>query len=371
MSEIPKTMKAIVVDGDKAVLKENVAVPKVTGTQMLVKVHAVAGNPTDWKHVDFKIAPQGSILGCDVAGVIVELGPDVDQKRFSVGKTTFGPVHGGSIKFPENGGHAEYALLDSVLSYDLELTKSDSKTIPEGPVRNFESAASLPVSILTAGAVLDIHFGNKLEWEPKSPQHDFPLLIWGGATGVGQWLLQVAKQINAYSKIIVVASKKHDAILKQYGADDVFDYHDSDVIEQITKKYGGLKHLVDGVSTPQTFHQVYKCAADNATIVPLMLYTEKDFIPEDERKKGIKIDAALLYLISGHDVPFGSITVPARPEYRTKTSKFVEFSESRIKSGQLHHIPIKIYDGGLAAVPKLMNDIKHGVNSGEKLVASW
>ncbi|SCU96067.1 LANO_0E12354g1_1 [Lachancea nothofagi CBS 11611] len=366
---IPQTMKAVVVEGDKAIVKNDVAVPKVFGTQFLVKVKAAAANPTDWKHVDFKIAPQGSILGCDSAGEIVELGPDVDRTRFAVGQTVVGVVHGGSVKFPENGGFAEYALLDSLLSYQLDLTPSKAKHIPEGPVKNFESAASLPVSLLTASAVLDVHLGSKWEWEPKSPQHDFPLLIWGGATGVGQLLIQVAKQIHAYSKIVVVASKKHDSVLKQYGADDTFDYHDSDVIEQLHNKYGGFKHLVDCVSNPGTFEQVYECASSNATIVPLMLFSE-DAIPEAKRKQGIKVDPALLYLVSGQEIPFGSVTVPARPEYRTETAKFIKFSEPRLKNGKLHHIPIKISDG-IVSVPKIMEDVKQGVNSGEKLVASF
>ncbi|CEP61828.1 uncharacterized protein LALA0_S04e01640g [Lachancea lanzarotensis] len=369
MTPVPRVMKAIVVDGDKAVLKENVPVPKASGTQVLVKVKAVAGNPTDWKHVDYKIAPQGSILGCDVAGVVVELGPDVDQSRFSVGDAAVGFVHGGSVKFPENGGHAEYALLDSVLSYKLDLSSNTSKTIPEGPVKTFEAAASLPVSLLTADVVLTYHLGNKLEWEPKNPQHDYPILIWGGATAVGQWLIQLAKQLNGYSKIVVVASKKHTPLLTHYGADEVFDYHDDDVIEQITKKYGGFKALVDGVSSPSTFKQLYKLAAEGATIVPLMLYSEKD-IPESERKKDIKIDGALLYLASGHEVPFGSITIPANPEYKVEVARFIKFSEQRLKDGKLHHIAIRNYEGGLKAVPQILDDIKNGVNSGEKLVAS-
>ncbi|SCU87761.1 LAFA_0E08658g1_1 [Lachancea sp. 'fantastica'] len=369
MTTVPRIMKAVVFDGEKAVLNESVPVPKVNGTQILVKVKAVAGNPTDWKHVDYKIAPKGSILGCDVAGVVVELGPKVDKSRFSVGDAVAGLVHGGSVKFPDNGGHAEYASLDSLLSYKLDLSASTSNEIPEGPVKTYEAAASLPVSLLTAGAVLTMHLGNKLEWDLKTPQHDFPILIWGGATGVGQLLVQVAKQLHGYSKIVVVASKKHTKLLTQYGADEVFDYHDKDVIEQITKKYGGFQALVDGVSTPETFQQVYKCAADKATIVPLMLLSEKD-IPESERKEGVKIDATLLYLASGYDVPFGTITIPANPGYREGVIRFINASESRIKDGKLHHIAIRVYQEGLKSVPQILDDIKNGVNSGEKLVAS-
>ncbi|SCU85538.1 LADA_0D08130g1_1 [Lachancea dasiensis] len=364
---IPETSKAVVVEGEKIVVKD-VPVQQLTGTQILVKVKAVAGNPTDWKHLDYKIAPQGSIIGNDLAGTVVKLGPDVDATRFAVGKTVIGGVHGGSVKFPQYGAFTEYAVLDSVLTFQVDLTESGATSIAEGPVKNFESGASLPVSLLTAGEVLHYHFKNKLEWEPKSPQHDFPILIWGGATAAGQWLIQLAKQMFCYSEIVVVASKKHEQLLKKYGADAVFDYHDEDVIEQMRGKYGGFKHLVDGVSVPETFRQVYQLAAPGATIIPLMNLGEKD-IPEAERKTGITIDPTLLYLVFGHDVPFGPHTFPANPAYRSAAVDLVKFLEPRIKNGALNHIPIEVYPGGLEAIPRILSDIKNGANSGVKLVA--
>lgn len=48
MSELPRTMKAIKVVGiDKAEVQD-VPLPKMRDDYILVKVHAVALNPTDW-----------------------------------------------------------------------------------------------------------------------------------------------------------------------------------------------------------------------------------------------------------------------------------------------------------------------------------
>ncbi|KAJ4135331.1 Zinc-binding oxidoreductase alcohol dehydrogenase, partial [Fusarium falciforme] len=82
--------------------------------------------------------------------------------------------------------------------------------------------------------------------------------------------------------IIVVASRKHEKLLKEYGADELFDYHDADVIEQIKKKYNNIPYLVDCVSNTETIQQVYKCAADDldATVVQLTVLTEKDIKEE-------------------------------------------------------------------------------------------
>ncbi|KAK5781721.1 uncharacterized protein PWA37_004620 [Arxiozyma heterogenica] len=369
---LPITMKAVVIEGDKPVVKDNVPLPELENGFMLVKPKAVAGNPTDWKHISYKIGPQGSILGCDVAGEIVKLGPGVDSNVFHVGDYVYGFVHGASVRFPTNGAFAQYVALDSGIAYKAPktMTLSGQERIPEGPVTTFEAAASLPVSITTAGVALHREFGLKLDYTGAKPQRDFPVLFWGGATGVGQHLIQIAKQINGYSKIIVVASKKHEQILKEYGADELFDYHDENVIEQIKSKYPNIQHLVDCVSNTTTIQQTYKCASEDhdATILQLVTLSINDIKPED-RRNNKKIIGTLLYKAGGHDVPFGSFTLPADPEYRKDTHEVIKFLNPKLDKGDIHHIPIKVYSNGLCDIPQIMDDIKNNRNSGEKLVA--
>ncbi|EGA77217.1 YNL134C-like protein [Saccharomyces cerevisiae Vin13] len=209
-----------------------------------------------------------------------------------------------------------------------------------------------------------------MTWKPSKAQRDQPILFWGGATAVGQMLIQLAKKLNGFSKIIVVASRKHEKLLKEYGADELFDYHDADVIEQIKKKYNNIPYLVDCVSNTETIQQVYKCAADDldATVVQLTVLTEKD-IKEEDRRQNVSIEGTLLYLIGGNDVPFGTFTLPADPEYKEAAIKFIKFINPKINDGEIHHIPVKVYKNGLDDIPQLLDDIKHGRNSGEKLVA--
>ena len=369
---LPSTMKAVVIEGDKPVVKENVPLPELENGFMLVKPKAVAGNPTDWKHISYKIGPQGSILGCDVAGEVVKLGPGVDSEKFHVGDYVYGFVHGASVRFPTNGAFAEYVALDSGTAYKAPKTMklSGQERIPEGPVTTFEAAASLPVSVTTAGVSLYHEFGLKLDYNGSKPQKDFPVLFWGGATGVGQHLIQIAKQINGYSKIIVVASKKHEQILKEYGADELFDYHDEDVIEQIKSKYPNIQHLVDCVSNTTTIQQTYKCASEDheATILQLVTLSIKDIQPED-RRDNKKIIGTLLYKAGGRDVPFGNFTLPADPEYRKDTAEVIKFLNAKLDKGDIHHIPIKVYPNGLYDIPQILDDIENNRNSGEKLVA--
>ncbi|CCC71119.1 hypothetical protein NCAS_0G02320 [Naumovozyma castellii] len=370
---LPNTMQAVVIEGDKPVLRSGVPLPELEEGFVLVKTKAVAGNPTDWKHVAYGIGPQGSIIGCDIAGEIVKLGPNVDANEFHIGDKLFGFVHGGSVRYPTNGAFAEYAAMDSKTSYRApkDMKNATGDRVEEGKCTTYEDVASLPVSLTTAAVALTYNFGLKMEWNPKTPQKDHPILLWGGATGVGQMFIQLAKKLNGFSKIIVVASRKHEKKLKEYGADELFDYHDADVIQQIKSKYNNIQTLVDCVSNETTIQQTYKCAAEKlpSTVLQLTILSEKD-IKEEDRRSNVKITGTLLYLSGGHDVPFGSMTLPASQEYREATIKAVKFVTPKILNGEIHHIPIKIYKNGLRDVPQLTDDIKNNRNSGEKLVAT-
>lgn len=359
------------IEGEKAVLRDSVPVPPLGQEQLRIKVKAVAMNPTDWKHISAKIGPQGSILGCDVAGEVVEVGEKVEG--FKVGDVVFSFVHGASVKHPENGAFAEYSLVDPLVAVKVpgngQLSGKDF--IPEGPVTSIEGAVSLPVSLYTAGMVLTHNLGLKRVWEPAQVQEDKPLLIWGGATAFGQQLIQLAKKMNGYSKIIVVASRKHEQKLKGYGADELFDYHDKDVIEQIKSKYQDLPYLVDAVSAPVSFEQVYKLGNTDkpSRIIQLTNMSEQQ-IPEDQRNPNVKVEGTMLYLATGLDVPFGPYTFPANPAYREAVIEFIRFIAPKIAKGEIRHIPLEIYQSGLADIPKALEKLQRGENSGVKYIAT-
>nr|CAI6683181.1 ASN_HP1_G0038460.mRNA.1.CDS.1 [Saccharomyces cerevisiae] len=177
-------------------------------------------------------------------------------------------------------------------------------------------------------------------------------------------------KLNGFTKIIVVASRKHEKLLKEYGADELFDYHDIGVVEQIKHKYNNISYLVDCVANQNTLQQVYKCAADkqDATVVELTNLTEEN-VKKENRRQNVTIDRTRLYSIGGHEVPFGGITFPADSEARRAATEFVKFINPKISDGQIHHIPARVYKNGLYDVPRILEDIKIGKNSGEKLVA--
>ena len=74
---------------------KSIPVPKVPDDYLLVKVVAVALNPTDWTTLDAPGDP-GTIVGCDYAGVVVEVGKAVTRK-FKEGDRVAGIGHGGTL----------------------------------------------------------------------------------------------------------------------------------------------------------------------------------------------------------------------------------------------------------------------------------
>ncbi|MBE3049565.1 alcohol dehydrogenase catalytic domain-containing protein, partial [Candidatus Bathyarchaeota archaeon] len=88
--------------------------PTISAKEILVKVKAVALNPTDFKHLDV-ISPPGSIIGCDFAGEVVEVG--ADASGWKVGDRVAGGLHGGL--YPDRGTFAEFLKVEGDLAYHI------------------------------------------------------------------------------------------------------------------------------------------------------------------------------------------------------------------------------------------------------------
>lgn len=367
---LPTKMQAVVIDNGKVVIK-TVPLPQLDDEYILIQTKAVAGNPTDWKHVRYAFGPNGSIVGVDVAGEIVKLGSKVDTNKYHLGDYVYGFVHGSCHRRPDNGAFADYVALDSKVTFTIKKGLCHKDNIPEGPVDCLEAGASIPCSWLTAGATLFYHMGLEMVWEPKKVQRKETVLIWGGATALAQAILQLFKYCNAFENVIVVASKKHEQKLKEYGVSEVFDYHDVDVIDQIKSKFKDIAWLLDCVSTPETFNQLYQCAPiDHKCTIFNYTGLNIDTIKPELRHGNVTFDDTMIYSCFGYECKLGQDWVfPANQKYRDIVVKFVEFINDKLNNGPLQHMPIKVYKDGLKSTIQIMDDIENGRNSGEKLVA--
>lgn len=157
-------MKAIIINGNKAKVASGVSLPKIRPTYLLAKVDSIALNPTDWKHINGKRAAENGISGCDFAGTVVEVGPEV-TKSFKPGDRIAGTTHGANFSHADDGCFAEYAIAKA----DLLVR------IPES--LSFEQASTFPLGVSTVGQGL---FQKALKLNlPTDPVKDrTPVLIY-------------------------------------------------------------------------------------------------------------------------------------------------------------------------------------------------
>ncbi len=179
--------------------------PKPTGTQVLVKVGAVAVNPIDTylrNGANYWELPKPFIIGCDLAGTVEALGPQA--RRYKAGERVWGSNQG---LMGRQGTFAEYAAVDEAWLYPTPANIQD------------EEAAACALVGITA------HLGLVREAGLQAGQTIF---VNGGTGGVGSMVVQMAKILGA--KVLATAgSGEKVAALSQLGADAAVNYKTDDI----------------------------------------------------------------------------------------------------------------------------------------------
>ena len=183
--------------------------PEPTKAEVLVKVGAVAVNPVDTYVRGGTIAfelPKPFIVGCDLAGVVEAVGPEVS--RFKPGDRVWGTNQG---LLGRQGTFAEYAAVDECWLYPT----------PER-VADREAAA-----IALVGITAHLGLFRKARIQPGET-----IFVHGGSGGVGSCVVQMAKAAGARVMTTAGDDRKAEAC-RQLGADLVVNYKTDDVDEAI------------------------------------------------------------------------------------------------------------------------------------------
>ncbi|MGF6898416.1 NADPH:quinone reductase-like Zn-dependent oxidoreductase [Nocardia sp. GAS34] len=204
-------MRAAVIDrfGPPEVLHiVELPVPQLSAGEVLVRVHAAGVNAIDWLSrggdgpggADFPV-----VLGWDVSGTIAALGEGVTG--LAEGDEVFG-----MLRFPSlAGGYAEYVA-----------APADQVIIKPGNV-DHHVAAGAPMAGITAWQALFRQAG-------ITPGQR--VLVHGAAGGVGHVAVQLAKLAGA--EVIGTASARNHDFLTELGADQVIDYNDHRVRDEVS-----------------------------------------------------------------------------------------------------------------------------------------
>lgn len=208
MPNIPSTMTAVTMTtkGGPEVLAASagVALPVAGSGQLLIKVRAAGVNRPDvLQRKGLYPAPKGhsDILGLEIAGEVVALGPAVT--RFRVGDAVMALVNG--------GGYAEYCAAD----------EGAALKIPPG--LSLEEAACIPETFFTVWHnVFERGTLKSGEW----------FLVHGGTSGIGVTAIQAAKTRGAHV-IATAGSADKCAACIALGADHAINYRSQDFAEAV------------------------------------------------------------------------------------------------------------------------------------------
>ncbi len=357
---IPATMKALVavrdtpdatapspVQGRGATIKE-VPVPAITDAEILVRVTAVALNPTDFKHID-RMSPEGAVIGCDYAGVVAQVGGGPGATNaWKVGDRVTGWVHGGL--FPDRGSFAEYLKVD----YDL------AWKVPQG-ISDL-AATTYGVSAGTAALGLNRHLG--LPWPGSSSAAQTgkpgePILIYAASTGAGLYAARLAKL--AGRTVVATASPHNFDLVKRHGADAVYDYKSPTAAADIRAAYPTLAQAFDGISENGTTEFCASVLQPGGTVVVLLPAKAAEI-------NDVKTQHILGYTLFGrefHILPPNGPKFPANPDDRAMFAHLTALLPSIV--GELEPIPIKELAGGLENLGEGLNLLREGKVSGTKL----
>ncbi len=195
--------------GPEVLAVEHCVEQPLASDRVRIAVRAASLNPFEWHHQrglpllmrpsSGWTAPRDHWLGVDVAGVVVELGADVDGDAVD--------LHVGDEVF----GGAPGSLADRADARPNLLAKKPAAV-------SFEEAAAVPLAGLTA-----------LQALRKGRFHEgHAVLVLGASGGVGHYAVQLARALGA-SRVVGSCSTRNVALVRSLGADDVLDYTRGDV----------------------------------------------------------------------------------------------------------------------------------------------
>ncbi|GAA6012647.1 hypothetical protein JCM11491_005467 [Sporobolomyces phaffii] len=337
-------MQALVVTEKGKTEVKQVDKPRAAPGHVVIKTEAVALNPTDWKHRD-SVSPPGSILGCDFAGVVSEVGQGVDNVK--LGDRVAGFEHGGR-DFVQ-GSFAEYVQAQATLVWK----------VPDS-VSSEEAAASGGIAPLTA--VQALYMRHKFN-EPSNPSKDgIPVLVWGGTSSVGLYAVQLLK-LSGYT-VLATASEKNHELLKSLGVTSTYDYSDADVSKKIASDYPELSHGFDCISENGTTLQMAKSFKDGKGKIVTLLPVQDDGLKE---YPGVDVEATLVYCVLGRAFHMWK-DFPEMPEDKTAAEKWLKTEMPDLMgSGKLKSNPILSREGGLRGINDGLDFVKAGKNRAQKL----
>jgi NADPH:quinone reductase-like Zn-dependent oxidoreductase len=366
--------------------------PKPGAGELLIAVKSIALNPADiaMRETGLFITSYPAILGFDVAGLVVDVGQDVpvapnDDSTaaglfFQPGKTRIAAYAASVWKScgMDYGAFQEMCLVPwqhaVPIPHDeagVSISWNEAATIPVavqvplsawdalGVLRGGESSISALATIGTSGRMRDER--NKGE----------ALLIWGASSSVGSMGVQTARVLrddpgSDFAAVYATAGVASHEYVKSLGADRVFDYKDSNVVDEIISaaRDDGLviRHCFLATGHPAACQSVLKAFVD-------------DVPNENTTEKMGKIASAPVIPPDAKDVD-GVEIIFVMPSFEDETVRLAQFEywlgtwcREHLAGGKIRPSPeVRVVGRGLDAINAGLDQLAQGVSCAKLVV---
>ncbi|KAI0369738.1 GroES-like protein [Pilatotrama ljubarskyi] len=332
-------------------------VPRPGPKDVLVNILACALNPADYAVAEpplsrILIKAYPHVGGCDGAGIVVEVGSEVQDRKKGDRVLFQGAMEASRATFQQ------YAIMTA------ELTA----IVPDE--MNLEQAATIPLAFTSvfiglynqSPAPENISLRLKPFWEPegKTAYAGTPAFIVAGASSLGQYAIQLAK-LAGHDQIITTASPHNAPLLKSLGATHVLDRSRSNesILAELPTLTGGKPILYAFVAVLQSGTEPLYLGRD--ALAPggalLTAAPSPKAIPEDIANPGE--GKRVGYACGSPHLPFSRDTGVVM--YRQLTNW--------LEQGVIKPNPVEVLPNGLAGIVEGLARIKAKKVSGMKLVA--
>ncbi|MBP0457965.1 zinc-binding alcohol dehydrogenase family protein [Streptomyces montanisoli] len=201
--------------------------------EIVVRVRAIAVNPVDGLpgflyRVVLPWLTFPAVVGSDVAGEVVEVGPGVTRLR--PGDRVLGHAFG--VEKSQN------RAAEGAFQHYVVLMQHMVSPIPDS--LPFAQAAVVPLTLSTAatGMFQQDHLGLAMPCaDPVDPvDRSETVLVWGGSTSVGSNAIQLAR--NAGYRVVATASPHNFGYVRSLGAAGAVSYRSPTAVDEVVDMIG-------------------------------------------------------------------------------------------------------------------------------------
>ncbi|KAJ7501220.1 chaperonin 10-like protein [Mycena galericulata] len=325
-------------------------IPSPGKGEVLLKILSIGLNPVNWVQHDFDMAiyEYPAVIGTDVAGVVKEIGEDVEG--FGPGDEVFAQAPG--------GGFRQYTTLPAAIL--IRKPKNVS----------FDEVATFPVTFTTAcvglfaPAPIGLGLNPTFSWD--KPQQGESALVIGAGTSVGQFAIQLFKFLGC-TRIVAYASNTHFTYLRQLGATECIDRNVVSIERLVVTP--AVRVVFD--ATPGALGAAYACVADGGGVVVVRPQAVCDTDDPQAAGRGVALVRCFGFY-AGAEVakpPGAPHQYPALPAHTQFGRHIIRELPVMLERGVVVANRVEILRDGLAGIPGGLERMKAGVVKGVKLVA--